>query len=129
MNEKEILLVDDDEGHVYLLKVRLKRLGLKNNIHWVKNGQEALTYLRQSDTELPAIMLLDLNMPVLSGLQVLEEIAKDDTLNKIPRIILTTSDDADDLQEVNRYGVEGYMIKPINYTSLAERIDDLLNHR
>ncbi len=134
MNDgKTILLAEDDPGHAILVRKWLKREGIDLPIVHVQDGQYALDYLMKQgqfadqDAPLPSVLLLDLNMPRLTGLQVMERMATEAALSKIPVIVLTTSDERDDIREAENYGYVEYCVKPPDYSKLARCIETLLS--
>src|SRR5664279_5141700 len=93
--EATIVLVEDDPGHAYLIQRNLRRLRVKNQIVLLENGQKAVDYLVSEVAKpnaSPLLMLLDLNLPVLDGYQVLQWIKEDERTRRIPVIVLTTTD-------------------------------------
>lgn len=132
-HEKVILLVEDDEGHAHLMHKKLRREGITHEIIHLGDGQQAVDFLyamgdfEGQDPPIPALILLDLNMPRLSGVQVLETIAHDSYLAQIPVIIMTTSDQPDDIRQCDQYGYADYIIKPPDYPTLVNRIRQLIS--
>ena len=120
--KKTILLVEDDKVDAMTIERALKEIHVLNPLVIMKNGEEALHYLKNPETENPCIILLDLNMPKMNGLEFLNIIKKDDQFKKIPVIILTTSDQEQDKVESFKLGVAGYMIKPVGYQKFVEAI-------
>jgi len=119
-SDKSILLVEDDRVDVMTVKRALKEIRVTNKVNIVQNGEEALNFLRDPNTELPAIILLDINMPKMNGIEFLKEAKNDDVLKRIPTIVLTTSrDDCDRLESFN-LGAAGYMIKPVDYLQFVD---------
>ena len=127
LKRRHILLVDDDAGHAYLTQRNLQRFSLDMDIEWVGSGSEALSTLEeaQSKNQLPDLILLDLNMPGLSGFDVLENLDKDEQLKAIPRFIISTSDEPDDMKKSEHFGYVEYVIKPIDYPVLIDQIKQL----
>lgn len=120
-NRKPILLVEDDEVDVMTIKRSLKAINITNEVDVTNNGEEALQYLRElPQCKLPCIILLDLNMPKMNGIEFLRIVKNDGTLKRIPVIILTTSRDEQDKIESFNLGVTGYMIKPVDYQQFVE---------
>lgn len=125
-----ILLVEDDPGHARLFGIRMKRLNRDLEIVHVPGGREVLDYLKcendYAGQTLPdrLMIVLDLNMPYFDGIQVLQELKKDKTLDLIPRIILTTSDEPDDIHKCEEYGFLGYVVKPPDYEEILSLITD-----
>ncbi len=119
-NKKTILLVEDDRVDVMTVKRACRDLKLTNPLAVTGNGEEALEYLRNPDNELPCIILLDLNMPKMNGLEFLGVAKKDDALKSIPVIVLTTSHEDQDRIASFNLGVAGYMLKPVDYQQFID---------
>ncbi len=121
MNNKiPILLTEDDKVDAMTVKRALKELKVTNPLIIVENGEEALEYLKDVSNEQPGIILLDLNMPKMNGIEFLEIAKKDNKLKKIPVVVLTTSKEEQDKIESFNLGVAGYMIKPVDYLQFVE---------
>jgi CheY-like chemotaxis protein len=125
MNLLNILLIEDDMIEVMKLNRTISSLKLNHNILEANNGEEALKILQKKD-ELPDIILLDLNMPKLNGIEFLNILKKDDVLKYIPTIILTTSNNQKDLLECYKIGIAGYVLKPLKYEDYVSKIEKLL---
>lgn len=134
MHERQkitILLAEDDPGHARLIEKNLRRANIKNEIHFATNGQEALNYLfcegEYADNHHPSslVVLLDLNMPVLDGYQVLARMKTDERTKHIPVIILTTTDDPHEVNRCYELGCNIYITKPVDYEQFAEAIRKL----
>ncbi len=117
---KPILLVEDDEVDVLTVRRALKDLNVSNPLGVASNGEEALRKLRDGRAQRPAIILLDLNMPRMSGLEFLKQARSDGCANGIPIVVLTTSHQDQDVVEGFNYNVAGYMIKPVDYAKFVE---------
>lgn len=115
-----ILLVEDDEVDAMTVKRALKDLHVTNPLVLRENGEEALAYLRDPDNEKPCLILLDLNMPVMGGIEFLQVDKHDDTLKAIPVVVLTTSQEQQDKVASFNLGVAGYMAKPVAYQQFVE---------
>ncbi|TXE19364.1 response regulator [Psychroserpens burtonensis] len=120
----KVLLIEDDTIEVMKLNRAISSLKLKHLIIEANNGEEALEFLEKKET-LPDIILLDLNMPKINGLEFLAILKKDDTLKYIPTIILTTSNNQKDLLECYKIGVAGYVLKPLRYEDYVFKIEKL----
>lgn len=120
IKNKTILLVEDDMIDAMTVKRALKELNVVNPIDTVENGEEALAYLRDGKNELPGIILLDLNMPRMNGIEFLSIAKKDNQLKQIPVIVLTTSLDEIDRIDTFSLGIAGYMVKPVDYMQFVE---------
>jgi len=129
--EVVILIVEDDEGHVTLIKRNLKRSGITNKILRFKDGQEILDFLfRQGkgphrEKQIAYLLLLDILMPRVDGIEVLREIKKDLELRKIPVIMLTTTDDPREVESCHTLGCSSYITKPIDYDKFVDAIRKL----
>ncbi|OGP81851.1 MAG: hypothetical protein A2Z08_00025 [Deltaproteobacteria bacterium RBG_16_54_11] len=126
-----ILLVEDDPGHTRLIEKNLRRANIKNEIAFATNGQEALDYLfceggyANNKHASHVLVLLDLNMPVLDGYQVLERMKKDERTKRIPVVILTTTDDTREVARCYELGCNVYVTKPVDYEQFCEAIRKL----
>ena len=121
-NKKPILLVEDDQIDVMIVKRALKDIKIPNYLMIRENGEEAMEYLNDSANEQPAIILLDLNMPEMNGFKFLEVAKSDDAIKKIPVIILTTSNEKSDRIRSFRLGAAGYVVKSLEYRQFVEDI-------
>lgn len=115
-----ILLVEDDVVDVMTIKRAFKDAKIINPIHVCANGLEALEYLIDRTKRRPGIILLDLNMPKMNGLDFLAVMKHDLDLKPIPVVVLTTSKTEQDKIESFNLGVSGYMVKPLDYLQLVE---------
>lgn len=126
-----ILLVEDDPGHARLIEKNLRRSNITNEIVTIDDGQRALDYLFGSgqyagrEPSRPLLVLLDLNLPVLDGYQVLRHMKADERTRCIPVIILTTTDDAREVARCYELGCNVYMTKPVDYERFSEAIRKL----
>ncbi|WP_375239181.1 response regulator [Aurantibacter sp.] len=125
MKKLKILLIEDDAIEVMKLNRVIATLKLNHQIIETNNGEEALEFLEESQ-ELPDIILLDLNMPKINGLEFLTILKRDKTLRFIPIVILTTSNNNKDLLECYRVGVSGYVLKPLKYEDYKVKIQTIL---
>jgi CheY-like chemotaxis protein len=124
-----ILLVDDSVDDVDLVLAALRRTNLKNLVVTLRDGDEALDYLyrrgRFADRSDPVVILMDIKMPKVTGLEVLERIKADDKLKALPVVMLTSSNQQSDVETSYRLGVNAYVVKPVNFDRLTEAIDGL----
>jgi len=123
----KILFIEDDLIENMKFKRTVAKLNVKPTILEAKNGEEALAILRLDD-ELPDILLLDLNMPRMSGIEFLRILKEDEKLKYLPTIILTTSENRVDLLECYRIGIAGYVIKPLKYEVYESKILKILDY-
>jgi len=129
--EVVILIAEDDAGHARLIEKNLTRAGLHNRILFFDNGQTVLDFLfrrgsgpqRVSDT--PYLLLLDIRMPRVDGVEVLRQVKKDLELRKVPVIMLTTTDDPREVERCHTIGCSSYIVKPVDYEKFAEAIKSL----
>ena len=124
MKNLKILLIEDDMIEVMKLKRARGSLEANHDISEANNGEDALKILEQKDS-LPDIILLDLNMPKINGIEFLKILKSDERLRYIPTIILTTSSNHRDLLECFKIGVAGYMLKPLKYEDYVSKIEKL----
>jgi CheY-like chemotaxis protein len=126
-----ILMAEDDEGHASLVKRNLQRCGIANRIVRVADGQQALDYLRcEGDYASRAknsglLLLLDINMPLVNGVEVLESVKADPATAHIPIIMLTTTDDPREIRRCYDVGCSVYVTKPLEYNAFVEAIQRL----
>ena len=119
---KPVLLVEDDDVDAMTVKRALKDLRVTNPLAHTLNGEEALQYLRNEENKKPCIILLDLNMPRMNGIEFMQALKVDDKLRKIPIVVLTTSREERDKLESFKLGAAGYMLKGIDYKNFVEII-------
>jgi CheY-like chemotaxis protein len=125
-SESSILLVEDDPDHVELAMRALDKNGVANNVHVARDGAEALEYLfGGSMSALPEVVLLDLKLPKVSGMDVLRQIRENERTRFLPVVILTSSDEEQDLVRSYELGVNSYIRKPVSFVEFAEAIRQL----
>ncbi len=131
-NEIEILLVEDNPTDAELTIRALKKENLTNNLVWVKDGAEALDFLfakgeyaERSREDLPKLVLLDLRMPKVDGLEVLQKIKTDDRTKQIPVVVLTSSKEDEDIVESYKLGVNSYVSKPVEFDEFTKAVSTL----
>lgn len=130
MNNEElvILMAEDDEGHAYLVQQNLADAGVANRIVHVLNGQEALDYIHCRGAYAgrvpngPLLLLLDINMPLVDGVEVLRQVKADPATASLPVIMLTTTDDPREVQRCYDLGCSCYVTKPVDYDRFIEAI-------
>ena len=129
--EVAILLVEDDPGHARLIEKNLRRSNVTNEIKIARDGQQAIDFLfsegEYAGQEPPSLILvlLDLNLPVLDGYQVLERMRADERTKRIPVIVLTTTDDVHEVDRCYELGCNVYVTKPVDYDQFSEAIRKL----
>jgi CheY-like chemotaxis protein len=126
-----ILLAEDDEGHANLVRRNLKRSGVANEIVHVGDGQEALDYVRATgkyakrNRSAPLLLLLDINMPRVDGIEVLRQVKQNPALDHLPVIMLTTTDDPREIARAYDLGCSVYVTKPVVYDAFVEAVSRL----
>jgi CheY-like chemotaxis protein len=124
-----IIMVEDDEGHARLIEKNIRRAGIANAIRHFLDGTTALDYLFNAPDgpkmNGPALILLDLNLPDMSGIDILTKIKSDERLKRTPVVVLTTTDDKQEIQRCYDLGANVYITKPVNYENFARAIQQL----
>ncbi len=128
----EILLVEDNPNDAELTMRALKKQNLANSLHWVKDGAEALDFIftkgiysnRDSENK-PKVILLDLKLPKVDGLEVLKELKEDERTRMIPVVVLTSSREEEDMVKSYSYGVNSYIVKPVDFEKFMTSVSDL----
>ncbi len=126
-----ILIADDDDGHARLIEKNLARAGLHNPTHRFQNGQQALDFFftKEGAPRYPQdtsfLLLLDIRMPKVDGVEVLRRVKEDAVLRKMPVIMLTTTDDPREVERCHALGCNSYIVKPVDYDKFAEAIKNL----
>jgi len=137
----EILLVEDNPDDAEMALSALKKNNLANKIHWVEDGEQAIDYLFKTGEysgrdvkKKPKLILLDLKLPKISGLEVLQRIKSEEQTKTIPVVVLTSSREEIDVISAYKLGVNSYIVKPVNFEQFSKSISDLglywlvLNH-
>jgi CheY-like chemotaxis protein len=124
----EILLVEDDDVDVMNIKRAFKKNEIENPLVIKNNGLEALEYLRDKAKRLPKIVLLDINMPKMNGLEFLDEIRRDERLKSLIVFVMTTSDQDSDRYMAYNLNVAGYILKPLEFPKFVEAVGNLRNY-
>lgn len=129
--EVKIIIAEDDEGHATLIHKNLKRAGVLNEIIKFKDGQETLDYLFRRnqkikrDKNVPHLLLLDIRMPKVDGIEVLRQVKQDPEIRKMPVIMITTTDDPREVEKCHELGCSNYITKPIDYEKFIDAIRKL----
>jgi two-component system response regulator len=122
----EILLAEDNERDAELTMRALKKGGLANKLLWVKDGAEAMDYLfrrgefADRDNVPPRLVLLDLKMPRVDGIEVLRAVKADEATKRIPVVVMTSSQEERDVAETYDLGVNSYVVKPVDFAAVAD---------
>lgn len=121
----QILLVEDNEAYIRMIQETMRDCDHCENLMVAKDGEEALAYLRDESKELPHLILLDLNLPLKTGHEVLVEVKSDPSLQTIPVVVLTSSDAARDRRQTFSIGCNAYLVKPTSYADTLEMVQAL----
>jgi CheY-like chemotaxis protein len=122
LNSKPILLVEDDYVDVMTVRRVFQDLHVTNELVWTANGEDALAHLRDKGKETPCVILLDLNMPRMNGVEFLQIVKADEALKDIPVVVVTTSGEQQDLTRSAELGAATYVIKCFEYREFREKI-------
>jgi len=132
MKVVDILLVEDNPNDVELTLRALKKRNMANPTHVVEDGAEALDYLfcrgmyaDRNAKDIPRVILLDLKLPKVSGLEVLEIIKSDERTKSIPVVVLTSSREDPDIKAAYRLGANSYVVKPVDFNEFLDRMSNL----
>jgi CheY-like chemotaxis protein len=126
-----IIMIEDDEGHARLIERNIRRSGVNNDIVPFTNGTEAMRYLFGPDGSgvghkgQALLILLDLNLPDMTGIDILRQIKENKFLKAAPVVVLTTTDDSQEIKRCYELGCNVYITKPVNYESFANAIRQL----
>lgn len=130
-NPVTIVMIEDDEGHARLIERNIRRAGVTNEIVPLASGHAALEYLLGEDesgsvhSKRALLILLDLNLPDMSGVEILQKIKTNAHIKRSPVVVLTTTDDEREIQRCYDQGANVYITKPVNYESFANAIRQL----
>jgi two-component system response regulator len=135
VKDKFIMLVEDDSDHVALILRSLRKQEMLDDVMVMLDGEEALDFLfargafAGRDTAImPSVILLDLKLPKVSGLQVLERVRSDERTRKLPVVVLTSSDMEEDIRESYRLGANSYVLKPVDFRAFLDNIRLLIHY-
>jgi CheY-like chemotaxis protein len=122
-----IIMVEDDEGHARLIERNIRRAGVNNEIRHFVSGTAVLEHLFEptSLNNGPFLVLLDLNLPDMTGTDILTKLKSNDTLRRAPVVVLTTTDDKEEIQRCYDLGCNVYITKPVDYETFAQAIRQL----
>ena len=125
-----LLITEDDDGHATLIKKNLRRAGVNQEILHFHDGQEVLDFLfkrgsRQREDNKSYVLLCDIRMPKVDGIEVLRQVKADTQLRTIPVIMITTTDDPKDVDQCHALGCSNYITKPVDYDTLVQSVQQL----
>lgn len=129
--EPVILLAEDDDGHAGLIIKSLKRSGITNTILHFKNGEDTLNFLfRNGDGShredgVSYVLLLDIRMPEIDGIQVMRQVKQDEELSEIPIIMVTTTEDPVEIEKCRKLGCHNYFVKPVGFEKFSHVMEQL----
>ena len=125
----EILLVEDDPADAEMTLRALRGNNLANRVHWVKDGAEALDYMFRAGgyagrdpTHAPKLIMLDIKMPKVDGIEVLRRLKADEATRAVPVVVMTSSSEERDVMESYRLGVNSYIVKPVQFDAFLETV-------
>lgn len=133
-NEVEILLVEDNANDAELTMRALKQRNLANQLHLCRDGAEAMEFFADGVGPIPKVVLLDLKLPKIDGLEVLRRLKDDARTKAIPIVVLTSSREEPDIERAYELGANSYIVKPVDFEAFARAVSDvglywlLLNH-
>lgn len=123
----KILLVEDNPSDIQLILHEFQKEGIAPGVHVVFDGEEALTYLlHSSDRQRPEFIILDLKLPKINGLEVLEQIRSEPTLQRIPVVVFTSSSEENDLHKSRKFGIGRYIVKPVNHEEFIKALGKII---
>lgn len=132
MDKIEILYVEDNENDIELTLRAFKKRNLANSIKIIKDGEEAIDYIfakgqyaERDILDKPKVILLDLKLPKIGGLEILEKLKSDHRTKAIPVVVLTSSREESDMLKSYEYGVNSFVVKPINFENFSEAVSSL----
>ena len=120
-DQVEILLAEDNPADAEMTLRALRRNNLANRVHWVKDGEEALEFMA-SAVPRPKLILLDIKMPKVDGIEVLRRLKADAELRMVPVVVMTSSNEERDVVESYRLGVNSYIVKPVQFEAFLETV-------
>lgn len=123
-----VLLLEDDEVDILSAQRAFKELDIPNPLVVMKNGEEALNMLRNPDNQLPGLIILDLNMPKINGIEFLKTYKRDDRLRWIPSVVLTTSSNHTDIINAFANQTAGYIVKPLDFNEFKTALKKVFDY-
>lgn len=128
----EVLLAEDSESDAEMALRAFRKHHFMNRVHWVKDGEEALEFVRctgryadRDANQTPKLLLLDLKMPKVNGIDVLRQLKEDDRFKGIPVVIMTSSNEERDVVESYRLGVNSYIVKPVDFSQFVKTVSEV----
>jgi two-component system response regulator len=128
----EVLLAEDSESDAEMALRAFRKHNFANRVHWVKDGEEALEFVRgtgryadRNSNLPPKLLLLDLKMPKVNGIDVLRQLKEDERFKGIPVVIMTSSNEERDVVESYRLGVNSYIVKPVDFSQFVKTVSEV----
>jgi len=130
---KYIILADDNKDHADLIKLSFNSLNISHDILHLNNGKEVLDFFddlsnSNGELDLPELLVMDLRMPKVNGIEVAKQLKNSDKYSFIPIVILTSSENSSDISEAYNVNVNSYLIKPVEYSELSKLISNIYNY-
>jgi CheY-like chemotaxis protein len=122
---KPILLVEDDNIDAMTVRRALKQLKVPNQLIRTTNGEQALEYLKNENNELPCVILMDLNTPKMNGMEFLQIIRTQDFLKYIPIVVMSTSNERQDIDDAAKFGIVMYLVKSLGYEKFVDALSTI----
>jgi DNA-binding response OmpR family regulator len=122
LKEKKVLIVEDDPDHADLVLDIFDTENIECEVVLIKDGQEAIDYFQDEIQSQVSLVILDLNLPKIDGMEVLKFIKKDSKYSSIPVVILSTSSDQNTISEAYKNGANGYVTKPMSYDEFVDKV-------
>jgi two-component system, response regulator len=131
-DQVEILLAEDNARDAEMTMRALRRINLGNKVHWVKDGEEALDFLlrrgayqEREPGPMLKLILLDIKMPKVDGIEVLRQVKADEALQLVPVVVMTSSNEERDVVDSYRLGVNSYIVKPVHFAAFVETVANI----
>lgn len=125
ISSRNVLLVEDNQDDAELITRSLKKSRIANKVDWVRSGEEALDYIDDLENGFPALILLDFQLPGINGDEVLKGIRDRGMGRNIPVVLLTSSDENEDIKKIYALGANSYIVKPVNFEKFASAVEQL----
>jgi CheY-like chemotaxis protein len=122
---RPILLIEDDRVDAMTVERALKQLRVPNQLILTTNGEQALKYLKNENNELPCVILMDLNMPKINGMEFLQIIKTQESLKDIPVVVMSTSNERQDMDDAAKFGIVMYLVKSLGYEKFVEALSTI----
>lgn len=125
ISSRNVLLVEDNQDDAELIIRSLKKSRIANKVDWARSGEEALEFIDNLENGLPALILLDLKLPGINGDEVLKGIRDRDKSRNVPVVLLTSSDEDEDVKKIYELGANSYIVKPVNFDKFVSAVEQL----